>query len=252
MASIGPVDLVANVVVEGLDAGARLRVGQVSAVEAGNTGRVRLANMGDVWLASDADSPLAVGDRVWFLWQQPIGVIGGRLGTPTPDPMPVGALLPYAGTSTALPTGYLLCDGAAVSRTTYATLFDRLGTAYGAGDGSTTFNIPNLTHRFPLGTAPGTGLRDRGITGGAETVTLTTAQIPGHTHGSAGDHTHTVPARADDQVADGTTATVSDNAASGTNTSSTAGAHTHASVGGGGSHENMPPFVTTYYLIKAV
>lgn len=51
-----------------------------------------------------------------------------------------------------VPTGYLLCDGAAISRTLYATLFSVIGTTYGAGDGSTTFNLPNLNEPLPLGT----------------------------------------------------------------------------------------------------
>jgi hypothetical protein len=63
--------------------------------------------------------------------------------------IPVGAMMPYGGASA--PIGWLLCQGQAVSRTTYASLFAVLGTAYGAGDGSTTFNLPNLQQRFPLG-----------------------------------------------------------------------------------------------------
>lgn len=57
--------------------------------------------------------------------------------------MPTGSILPYSGSSA--PTGFLLCDGSAVSRTTYADLFDVIGTTYGSGDGSTTFNVPNLS-----------------------------------------------------------------------------------------------------------
>ena len=56
--------------------------------------------------------------------------------------LPPGAVFAY---STTVPTGYLACDGAAVSRTTYAGLFDILGTAHGAGDGSTTFNVPDFS-----------------------------------------------------------------------------------------------------------
>jgi hypothetical protein len=65
--------------------------------------------------------------------------------------VPVGSIIPYGGSST--PTGWLLCQGQAVSRSTYASLFAVLGTAFGAGDGSTTFNLPNLQQRFPLGKA---------------------------------------------------------------------------------------------------
>lgn len=58
--------------------------------------------------------------------------------------LPAGAIVPFAGTN--IPTGFLLCDGAAVSRTDYADLFDSVGTTYGAGDGSTTFNLPNYSN----------------------------------------------------------------------------------------------------------
>lgn len=63
--------------------------------------------------------------------------------------MPAGAIVSYGG-STA-PTGWLLCDGSAVSRTTYSKLFSIIGTTFGSGDGSTTFTLPDLRGRFPLG-----------------------------------------------------------------------------------------------------
>lgn len=61
--------------------------------------------------------------------------------------MPTGVVLPFAGT--AAPTGWLACDGTAISRTTYAALFSAVGTSYGVGDGSTTFNLPDFRGRFP-------------------------------------------------------------------------------------------------------
>jgi microcystin-dependent protein len=82
--------------------------------------------------------------------------------------IPTGAILPYGGATA--PTGYLMCDGSAVSRTTYSALFAVLGTTYGAGDGSTTFNLPNAQLRFLLGSGANHPL---GATGG---------QL-GHTHG---------------------------------------------------------------------
>lgn len=59
-----------------------------------------------------------------------------------------GLIMPYAGTT--VPPGYLLCDGSAISRTTYANLFAAIGTTYGAGDGNTTFNLPSLVNRVPM------------------------------------------------------------------------------------------------------
>lgn len=62
---------------------------------------------------------------------------------------PVGIISMYSGTTA--PTGWLICDGSAISRTTYATLFGVIGTTYGSGDGSTTFNLPNLKGKVPVG-----------------------------------------------------------------------------------------------------
>lgn len=93
----------------------------------------------------------------------------------------VGELRMYAGNTA--PAGWLLCDGTAVSRTTYATLFSVVGTRYGTGDGSTTFNLPNFTSRIPRGvaSAPGTG-------GGADTHshTLAESNLPAHAHSVTG------------------------------------------------------------------
>lgn len=83
--------------------------------------------------------------------------------------------------------GWLLANGQAVSRTTFAVLFAAIGTAYGAGDGSTTFNLPNFSDTFPLGVGP---LHVRGSRGGRETMTLTVNQLPSHNHTIA--HTHTI------------------------------------------------------------
>jgi RHS repeat-associated protein len=74
-------------------------------------------------------------------------------GTTAAVEIPVGAVVPYAGSAGSVPSGWALTNGAAVSRSTYAALFTALGTAYGAGDGSTTFNLPDLRGRIPLGQA---------------------------------------------------------------------------------------------------
>jgi microcystin-dependent protein len=115
--------------------------------------------------------------------------------------LPAGITLPFAGNST--PTGFLLCDGSAVSRTTYANLFAAIGVLWGVGDGSTTFNLPNLQRRVIAGsggTSTGTLGNTVGSVGGAETLpahdhtsgTLTnsTSSVSG-TINSGGAHTHT-------------------------------------------------------------
>jgi microcystin-dependent protein len=101
--------------------------------------------------------------------------------------VPTGTLSPFAGSSA--PPGWLVANGAEISRATYARLFVAIGTAFGNGDGSTTFNIPDLRGAFPLGVAvSGTG-STRGATGGSIDHTHTG---PSHTH-TGPSHTHTGP-----------------------------------------------------------
>lgn len=98
--------------------------------------------------------------------------------------LPPGTIEIYS--KNTVPSGYLLCNGQAVSRTTYANLFAAIGTKYGVGNGSTTFNVPNLSGRTVIGTSSTYAL---GATGGAETHihatqnhTLTIAEMPKHNH----------------------------------------------------------------------
>lgn len=143
--------------------------------------------------------------------------------------MPVGTILLYGGTSA--PTGWLLCNGAAVSRTTYSELFAVTGTAYGTGDGSTTFNVPDFLGRTVIGTGSGSGLttRARGDKSGEETHVLTTAEMPAHTHNSIiATAYHQVEWGNNDYWGPGAT----------------------SSVGSDGAHENMPPFGVATYIIK--
>jgi microcystin-dependent protein len=148
--------------------------------------------------------------------------------------MPVGAISMYGGA--AAPTGWLLCDGAAVSRATYAVLFAIIGTAFGVGDGSTTFNLPNFADKF----SKGKGADAVGETGGANSVTLAESQIPSHTHrevnsaGSAFAFVAGGGANYDVQAAGPTTST----------TPRTTGA-----TGGGGSHENRPAYLNLNFII---
>jgi microcystin-dependent protein len=89
-----------------------------------------------------------------------------------------GIMLPFAGTVS--PGGFLLCDGSAVSRATYGALFTAIGTAFGVGDGSTTFNLPDMRSRFAVGVGTGSGLSTYAIgdTGGAEGQALAQANLP--------------------------------------------------------------------------
>ena len=91
---------------------------------------------------------------------------------------PVGQIVAWSGSAGSLPSGYFLCDGSAVSRTTYAALYTIVGTTHGAGNGSTTFNLPDLRDRFVVGASNSTGDTtypgvSPGATGGSATDTVT-------------------------------------------------------------------------------
>jgi len=83
---------------------------------------------------------------------------GSKAGGYVVASMPVGSIIPFAGTT--IPDGYLLCDGSAISRTTYSSLFAAIGTTYGEGDGNSTFNMPNFNNR----TLQGSGINSLGVT----------------------------------------------------------------------------------------
>ena len=91
---------------------------------------------------------------------------------------PVGTILLWS--SATLPSAkYLLCNGQAISRTTYASLFARIGVVFGSGNGSTTFNLPNLTDRVPVGIGQQYTMAQQI---GAKETTLTSANLPLHSH----------------------------------------------------------------------
>lgn len=173
--------------------------------------------------------------------------------------VPTGAVFQWI-TGTA-PTGYLLCDGTAVSRTTYAALWDtlRAGTSsspYGNGDGSTTFNLPDLRGRVPVGKAASGTFATLGTTGGAESVTLTANQsgIRDHRHAIQGASNATAGAY-DDGYARGTGSldqnfrTGGVRGLTGTNGSNGygSGAVTANAID---AHTNLQPYLVTNHIIK--
>lgn len=188
---------------------------------------------------------------------------------------PSGVVTGFAGASA--PTGWLLCYGQAVSRTTYEDLFDAIGETHGAGDGSTTFNVPDLRGRAVAGkddmggsaasrlTSGGSGLdgASLGASGGAQTHTLTEAQIAAHDHDITDPgHVHDLKAinfganrgtpsnnylGSDTIYTDTTTPKQTMN--SGSIASGTTGV-TVNSAGGGGAHNNVQPTLVLNFIIK--
>lgn len=108
------------------------------------------------------------------------------------SPVPAGIMVPYAGAT--VPPGYLLCDGSAISRTTFAALFTAIGTVWGPGDGSTTFNIPAMARRTVMGSGgspyPGVIGNALGDLGGSEGIVLTSGQLANHTHAAVPGYTY--------------------------------------------------------------
>lgn len=150
--------------------------------------------------------------------------------------IPIGGLLDFAGTTA--PAGFLGCDGSAVSRTTYADLYAAIGTTWGVGDGSTTFNVPDFRRRAAVGsggTGSGTLANSVGSTGGEETHVLTSTEMPAHSHDT------TVGAQMATQIANLVSVAYLTGAASGNLTTST---------GGGGAHNNIQPSAVVLKIIK--
>jgi len=154
---------------------------------------------------------------------------------------PTGGIMMW-GTGTA-PTGWLLCTGGAVNRTTYAALFAVIGTTFGVGDGSTTFNLPNYTNRMPYGTtlAATGGSADAVIVSHTHTATSTDS---GHTHN------YRTPGNLN---AGGTSGGGGVNADSITFTTESGNASittTVASAGVSGTNANLPPYLGINFIIK--
>mgnify|MGYP004448810797 CR=1 FL=1 len=153
--------------------------------------------------------------------------------------LPTGAILPYG--VTAAPTGYKLCDGSAHTRTGTSTsaLFTVIGTLYGVGNGSTTFNVPDLAGKFMAGIGSGLTSVTAGMivgttignTGGVQAVTLTEAQMPAHEHGLA----------TQGPFVGGGSSNLAYTSGTNVNTGST---------GDTGAHSNIPPSLIVQFIIK--
>jgi microcystin-dependent protein len=158
----------------------------------------------------------------------------------TYDVVPTGIVMVW--TTTSAPTGFLLCDGSAVNRTTYADLYAVVGTTYGVGDGATTFNLPDLlgrvvimvdgsANRITASSTNGGNADTLGGAGGAQTHTLSTGEVANHTHAlgqTAGVGSVGLVTASDD----------------------TTGTYISGTNGGGGAHSNTQPWIALEYVIK--
>lgn len=165
-------------------------------------------------------------------WNSGTGGGGGVSG----DTLPIGSMIPYG--SATPPTNWLVCDGRAVSRTTYAELFKVIGISYGAGDGSTTFNLPNKKGKVSVGLdANDTDFNTIGKTGGEKEHTLTIDEMPSHSHGINTRYN-----------ADEGAYNVRGANSTGTETN---GAVQTSGVGGSQPHNNLQPYQVDNWIIKA-
>ena len=224
--------------------GATQRVLGRNTAGAGDTEEVTLSEFLD-WVGSAADGDtLHRASGAWTrlakgtdgqVMTLASGVPSWGAGTPTGSP------ILFAAAAADIPSGYLLCDGTAVSRTTYAALFTAIGIIHGNGNGYSTFNVPDMRGKSAIGTNDsgltagadsGFTTRDEGDTGGTEAHALVKAEIPAHSHtmvsaggkGRGGNIANPHLGRS------GTIAT--------------------RASGGGRAHNNMHPFVTMNFIIK--
>lgn len=167
------------------------------------------------------------GEMIVVWWEPGDDRAGVAIGPQAGDVKWTGGL--------AAPAGWLACDGSLVSRAGLPDLFAAIGTTYGAGDGSTTFGLPDPRGRVLVGAGAGSGLTPRtaGQTGGTETHVLTTAQMPSHAHQQISGLGPGGRAASWDGVGhadygDGDTGL----------------------TGGGGSHPNMQPWLCLLAIIK--
>lgn len=248
------------------------------------------------------DFPASPTTNQTYTYNNKVWVYSGTawVGGTVISALPAGSVQMYAApvtqstsvgvVTTTAPSGWLLANGDAVSRTTYSTLFAAVGTTYGAGNGSTTFNLPDLRGRLPMGVGTGVGLNasGTGVTSGTamtaralgawfgeETHLLTTSELASHTHAntvsggntsSAGSHFHSFSKPVISYSAPSGNFSVGTPAGNlhifsdgdGVNDTNTAVDHLHTftpsisnvAAGGDSRHATIPPVLVMNFIIK--
>jgi len=192
-------------------------------------------------LCTKMDQLLGVSEKmkIWFGWafdENGNWTEDAKAGM-VESSTPVGSTILWP--SGSIPSDkWLIANGAEVSRTTYSTLYSRIGTSYGSGNGTSTFNLPNLVGRFPVGA----GTDPLAATGGERSVTLDTTELP--------DHTHTVQMARKDGADTGAGAqkVYGPDQAGFTDADITTDTTGNAAA----AHENMPPFLALHYIIRVL
>jgi microcystin-dependent protein len=165
--------------------------------------------------------------------------------------IPTATIVPWS--SASVPTGFLECNGAAVSRSTYSALFAIVGTTYGAGDGASTFNVPDLQDNVAIGKS---GTKALASTGGANTVTstgnvggstanatLTTAQLASHSHPAVINRPQAI-------AQGGINLGMNQNGNTGSTGSGTGHSHNMSATFSGDATSVVQPYLTVIYIIK--
>jgi len=182
----------------------------------------------DMWQGTPEEQD-GMRSRIWVLMEQ----INTPYTPPAGGDMLIGAIVWYPGSS--VPSGWLACDGDAYSRSAYDDLYSVIGETFGVGDGTTTFNVPDLQSRVVVGVGQGDGLTDYALAdeGGAEAHALTEDEMPEHSHNfQSGSTTGTAmrPARGSAPNAKTLTTLTS---------------------GSGAAHENRQPYIALRPIIYA-
>ena len=170
---------------------------------------------------------------------------------------PLGSITLYSGTTDPTDPAWIMADGRAISRVNYADYFAQVSTTYGVGDNSTTFNIPNVKGKVPVGRDTGQAEFDvMGETGGFKTITLDTTQIPSHSHPNSlngetwwpwvghvfGNYEQSMGYKPGWNAFDGSSADAVTNHVGISN----------AAAGGGLAHNNLQPYIVLNFVIRVL